>query len=114
MLLTIALILAAMIAVAALELWLFWRAGERDDVDASVFVGIEAARPQCGDTHADAIPSASLAGRPSPPGEARRGLECQDNVGTVFGRSRLRPRNGGEAPRAHGRHAWRGRAGSHG
>jgi len=43
MLLTIALILAAMIAVAALELWLFWRLGERDDVDASVFVGIEGA-----------------------------------------------------------------------
>jgi hypothetical protein len=31
MLLTITLILAAMIAVAALELWLFWRVGERDD-----------------------------------------------------------------------------------
>jgi hypothetical protein len=31
MLVTIALILAAMIAVAALELWLFWRLGERDD-----------------------------------------------------------------------------------
>jgi hypothetical protein len=31
MLLTITLILAAMIAVAALELWLFWRLGERDD-----------------------------------------------------------------------------------
>jgi Flp pilus assembly protein TadB len=31
MLLTIALILAATIALAALELWLFWRLGERDD-----------------------------------------------------------------------------------
>ncbi|MGN6871574.1 MAG: hypothetical protein ACTHMY_24530 [Solirubrobacteraceae bacterium] len=30
MLLTIALILAATIAVAALELWLFWRVGERE------------------------------------------------------------------------------------
>ena len=29
MLLTIAIVLAAMIAVAALELWLFWRLGER-------------------------------------------------------------------------------------
>ena len=31
MLLTIARILAAMIALAALELWLFWRLGERDE-----------------------------------------------------------------------------------
>ncbi len=31
MLLTIALVLAATIALAALELWLFWRLGERDD-----------------------------------------------------------------------------------
>ncbi len=31
MLLTIAVILVAMLAVAALELWLFWRMGERDD-----------------------------------------------------------------------------------
>jgi hypothetical protein len=31
MLLTIALILTAMIAVAALELWLFWHLGERDE-----------------------------------------------------------------------------------
>lgn len=31
MLLTIAVILVAMLAVAALEVWLFWRVGERDD-----------------------------------------------------------------------------------
>ena len=31
MLLTIVVILLAMLAVAALELWLFWRVGERDD-----------------------------------------------------------------------------------
>jgi hypothetical protein len=31
MLLTIALILAAMVSLAALELWLFWRLGERDE-----------------------------------------------------------------------------------
>lgn len=30
MLLTIALIIAATIALAALELWLFWRMGDRD------------------------------------------------------------------------------------
>lgn len=31
MLLTITLILVAMLALAALELWLFWRVGGRDD-----------------------------------------------------------------------------------
>src|SRR6185312_15587488 len=75
MLLTIALILAAMIAVAALELWLFWRLGERDDVDASVFVGIE---------------GGWCKGAPHGYTHAAQGelTECQDNVGTVFGRSR--------------------------
>jgi hypothetical protein len=31
MLITIGVILVAMIAVAALEIWLFWRLGERED-----------------------------------------------------------------------------------
>ncbi|MGN6871651.1 MAG: hypothetical protein ACTHMY_24915 [Solirubrobacteraceae bacterium] len=60
MLITIAAIVVATIALSALEVWLFWRLGERDDRRRSQSGSAERRWPEAGND--DARPRASRSG----------------------------------------------------